>query len=374
MGWLLAAVSGACLWFIILLLPWRPWATAECLDAAPSAHDEDLSDITVLIPARNEAEVIGNTLSALEVQGRNLSVLVIDDQSADNTAAIVQQNGSPLVHMIPGESLPPGWNGKLWALEQGISHINTRLTLLIDADIELQAGIVSALRNKMREEGFQLVSLMAALRMENGWERLLMPSFIYFFKLLYPFRLSNSTRTEVAAAAGGCILLETRLIGEIGGFRALRGELIDDCALAKKVKSLGYRTWIGLTHCVRSVRRYDHLRDIWDMVARTAFCQLRYSILLLLLCTTLLLLAFWLPVAGLLFPSGEARVISASALAAMSLSYSPTLAFYGLSRWWVTALPLIATLYLAMTWTSALRWWQGEGAQWKGRSYRKRPK
>jgi hypothetical protein len=164
-------------------------------------------------------------------------------------------------------------------------------------------------------------------------------------------------------------LLETRLIEEIGGFKAICKELIDDCALAKRVKSLGYRTWIGLTHSARSLRSYEDLADIWGMVARTAFCQLRYSPLLLAGTTAMMLLVFWLPVAGLFFPTAAAKVTSACGLAAMILSYLPTLKFYGQSTGLALALPLIAALYLAMTWSSAFRFWIGTGSRWKGRSY-----
>jgi hypothetical protein len=175
----------------------------------------------------------------------------------------------------------------------------------------------------------------------------------------------------VAAAAGGCILLETRLIEEIGGFKAIRNELIDDCALAKRVKSLGYRTWISLTHSVRSLRSYENLAGIWNMVARTAFCQLRYSAMLLGGTTAIMLTVFWLPIAGLFFPTASAKIISACTLAALILSYLPTLKFYGLSGGWAVALPLIAALYLAMTWSSAIRFWVGAGSPWKGRFYTK---
>jgi hopene-associated glycosyltransferase HpnB len=215
---------------------------------------------------------------------------------------------------------------------------------------------------------------MAQMRMVSFWERLLMPAFVYFFKMLYPFRLSNSGFRGVAAAAGGCILLETRLIEEIGGFKAICNELIDDCALAKRVKSLGYITWIGLTHSVRSLRPYENLAGIWNMVARTAFCQLRYSVVLLAGTTAIMLTVFWLPVAGLFLPAASAKIISTCASAALILSYLPTLKFYGQSRGWALALPLVATLYLTMTWLSAIRFWVGVGARWKGRFYARHKK
>jgi hopene-associated glycosyltransferase HpnB len=369
MVWSYLAAIGAFIWLAILLLPWRPWGIRECLDSPAAAPDAHLSDITVLIPARNEAEVISKTLSSLKTQGRDFPIVMVDDRSTDGTVTIAQTSGMKNLRILSGEPLPADWSGKLWALEQGFHHVNTPLVLLIDGDIELQPGIVQGLRRKLKENHLHLVSLMAQMRMVSFWERLLMPAFVYFFKMLYPFRLSNSDFRGVAAAAGGCILLETRLIKEIGGFKVIRHELIDDCALAKRVKSLGYRTWIGLTHSVRSLRSYENLEGIWNMVARTAFFQLRYSAVLLAGTTAMMLTVFWLPVSGLFFPTATAKIISACALAALILSYLPTLKFYKLSGGWAVALPLIAALYLAMTWSSAIRFWVGAGSPWKGRFY-----
>lgn len=369
--WNYLAATGAFIWLAILLLPWRPWDTREFMDSAAASPEADLSDITALIPARNEAERIGRTLASLQAQGRDLAMVLVDDRSTDGTVAAAQALAGQNLRILSGEPLPVDWSGKLWALEQGFRQVNTPLTLLIDADIELQPGIAVLLRRKLKEDALHLVSLMAQMRLASFWERLLVPAFVYFFKMLYPFRLSNSSFPGVAAAAGGCILLETRLIKEIGGFEAIRNELIDDCALAKRVKSRGYRTWIGLTHSVQSLRCYDHLADIWNMVARTAFCQLHYSAMLLAGTTAVMLTVFWLPVAGLFFPAVSAKVISTGALAAMILSYLPILQFYRQSRVWALALPVIATLYLAMTWSSAIRHWAGAGSLWKGRFYTK---
>ncbi len=369
MCWNYFAAIGAFIWLAILLLPWRPWSTRESLDSSDGSPDAALSDITVLIPARNEAEVIAKTLLSLKTQGQDFPIIMVDDRSTDGTVRVAQAIGMKNLRILSGDPLPADWSGKLWALEQGFRYVNTPLVLLIDADIELRPDIVQELSRKLREDGLQFISLMAQMRMARFWERLLMPAFVYFFKMLYPFRLSNSDFRGVAAAAGGCILLETRLIEEIGGFKAICNELIDDCALAKRVKSLGYRTWIGLTHSVHSLRSYEDLEGIWNMVARTAFCQLRYSAGLLAGTTAIMLAVFWLPVAGLFFPAAGAKIISCCALAAMILSYLPTLKFYQQSRGWVLALPLIATLYLAMTWSSAIRFWVGTGSSWKGRFY-----
>lgn len=365
----LFAITGAAIWLTILLLPWRPWSTNEVLDVSSPLPEVDLGDITVLIPARNEAETIKATLPALTAQGRGLNIILIDDQSSDGTGQVARKAVDENLLIIKGKSLPSGWTGKLWALEQGRSHIRTSFTLLLDADIEPLPGIIGELKRAMQERDVQLISLMAELRMDTFWEKLLMPAFIYFFKLLYPFRLSNTGTSRVAAAAGGCILLETRLLHEIGGFDSLRGELIDDCALARRIKTLGYKTWIGLTHSVRSIRPYEKLRTIWEMVARTAFTQLNYSGLLLALCTAIMVLSFVVPGLGLFLPSGMAKFFSALGLAIMILCYLPTLKFYGLPGRWALALPLIGILYLAMTWTSAMRYWLGGGSHWKGRAY-----
>lgn len=365
----LFAFVGAAVWLIVLLLPWRPWSTREVLDASSPFAQEDLSSITVLIPARNEAKMVKTTLPALNDQGRGLAIILVDDQSTDGTLQVARQVGGENLLLVPGKPAPSGWSGKLWALEQGRSHIKTPLTLLLDADIEVQPGIVKELHKAMKEKDVQLISLMAVLRMKTSWERLLMPAFVYFFKLLYPFRLSNSSTSSVAAAAGGCILLETAVLNNIGGFDSLRGELIDDCALARRVKSFGYRTWIGLSHSVKSLRPYNSLGTIWNMVARTAFTQLGYSKIALVLCTVVMLASFGLPGIGLLLPPIYIKLLSAFCLASMMLSYLPTLKFYGVSGWWALLMPLIGTIYLAITWTSAIRYWLGVTAKWKGRTY-----
>lgn len=365
------ALPGLLLWWVILLLPWRPWSSRENLEAEHSLSDPDLSQITVLIPARNEASVIGQTLRALQNQGKGLRVILVDDQSHDGTAAIAQaaMPGEQL-RIITGRPLPPDWSGKLWALEQGRRHLETPLTLLLDADIALQPGMIAALKNTMQEKDRHLVSLMAWLRMENFWEKLLMPAFIYFFKLLYPFHLSNHGPRWIAAAAGGCILVKTQVLTKMGGFGVLQGSLIDDCALARHVKGLGYRTWIGLSRGVRSLRPYPNLASIWNMVARTAFTQLCYSSGWLLACSMIFIAAFWLPLLGLGAADPWIRLTAALALIGMILSYLPILRYYDLSAAWSLALPLIAALYLAMTWSSALRYWRGERSQWKARIYR----
>lgn len=243
--------------------------------------------------------------------------------------------------------------------------------MLLDADIELRPGVVAGLKERLQNEEYAFISLMAMPSLNGFWEKMLMPAFVYFFKLLYPFRLANSNSGIVAAAAGGCIITKTEVLDRIGAFESIKGALIDDCMLARHVKSAGYRTWLGLTHSAKSIRPYGGLAEIWNMVARTAFTQLRYSLLLLLACTVIMILTYWVPVAGLFFGSGSMLIAASAALGIMLLTYIPTLQFYNLSWFWALALPVIAALFLAMTWTSAIRYWSGEQVRWRGRAVKR---
>jgi hopene-associated glycosyltransferase HpnB len=365
-------LAATLIWVGILLAPWQPWRTRERLEPDPDGSAvTDLSDITAVVPARDEAPLIGRTISGLLQQGPGLRIVVVDDQSTDGTADVARAAGGEQCQVIAGAPLPTGWVGKLWALEQGRSNVRTSLTLLVDADIELRPGLVSALLRRQRSDNRSLVSLMAVLEMRSGWEKLLVPAFVYFFKLLYPFRLANASGRSVAAAAGGCVLVDSGMLTRIGGFAALRDALIDDCALARRVKDAGGRTWIGLTHGVVSRRRMDSLRDIWRMVQRSAYAQLRYSLILLAACAAVLAVAFWIPPVATLAADTRLRALGLIAFAAMVITYVPTLWYYNRSPLWALALPLTGTLYLLMTVSSAIRYWRGSGSVWKGRAYKR---
>jgi hopene-associated glycosyltransferase HpnB len=366
----LVAVS-ILLWAGFALLPWRPWSNQEVLDAMEGADgDTALDEITVLIPARNEAEVIQHTLQSVIEQGPGLKIVLIDDNSEDATVEKTRQMRISDLRIIRSLPLPPGWSGKLWALEQGRLYVRTPYTLLLDADIELARGVIKALRDKMHRQGVPFISLMATPSMSGTWEKMLMPAFVYFFKVLYPFPRVNSHLTRVAAAAGGCILVETRLLDQIGGFEFIKSAVIDDCALARRVKSQGSRIWLGLTHSVKSVRSYQLLRQMWDMVARTAFAQLHYSVGLLILCTLVMLLVYHVPVVMVASSNILIRYLALVSLTIMLLTYVPILRFYNRSLAWALSLPLVAALFLAMTWASAIRYWRGESSRWKGRVYK----
>lgn len=368
---LTATALSALLWLTVLVLPWRPWSTAERLIIPADLDAVDLSDVTVLIPARDEASCIADTLRALNAQGNIARIVLVDDQSSDGTGQVARDVGLANLTVLDGTPLPSGWSGKLWALHQASAMVETPYTLLLDADIELAPRALAALKHLMLAKDLSLASVMATLHMGNAWEKLLLPPFIYFFKLIYPFALSNRPRSPIAAAAGGCVLLRSDSLRAIGGFESLRGAIIDDCTLAKSVKRHGGRTWLGLSREVRAIRPYETLGNIWNMVARTAFTQLRYSNVLLAVCTAMLGLSFIAPLLGLI--SGQTSTFAAAlvALAAMSWSYRPIVRFYSLNPLWIASLSIAACLFLAMTWTSAWRYWSGERSRWKSRSYDK---
>jgi hopene-associated glycosyltransferase HpnB len=374
----LLAILGLVAWVAVLAAPWQPHRARERLEPADPEPSERLDDVCVLIPARDEAALIPRTIAALRRQGPGLEVILVDDQSADGTAARASEaaaaGGEPLpLRIVAGRPLPAGWAGKLWALEQGLAIADRPYTLLVDADIELGPGMVAALRRRAEESGAVLVSIMATLRCTSFWERLLSPPFVFFFKLLYPFALANDPGRRTAAAAGGCMLVRTDALRAVGGFAAIRAALIDDCALAAVLKRAGGATWLGLSRSVRSLRAYD-LGSFWSMVSRTAFTQLRYSSGWLIGATIAIGVVLIAPPALLvawLLAGAPAATAAVAALAwlALAAAYLPTVRFYGLNPAWALTLPAAAALFLAMTWASALRYWRGTRATWKNRSY-----
>lgn len=371
------ALIAVVMWIGLLILPWRPWTTREQIssDKPISVPDpaDNLTEVTVLIPARDEASCIAQTLTALHRQGAFAQIILIDDQSEDGTKqaseSVASELGLNSLEIIEGVDPPVGWSGKLWALHQGLDHVRSQYVLLLDADIALADGMAATLLAKLKQEKLDSVSVMASLYMGSWAEKLLLPAFIYFFKLIYPFKLANQESSKLAAAAGGCVLMKTEKLTEIGGFGALSNAIIDDCTLAKKIKDRGGRIWIGLSRDVNAIRPYASLNNIWNMVARTAFTQLRYSITWLLICTVLMLVGYISPIVAIVMGDGLAQLLGALALLLISLSFLPTIRFYELPLAWTLTLPVAAALFLAMTWTSAFRYFRGERSRWKNRSY-----
>ena len=346
--------------------------------------------VTVVVPARNEAAVLPSTLPTLldqDYPGR-FEIVVVDDSSTDGTANVASGLGAgstgPGVHVVAASPLREGWAGKVWAMHTGATSDPARrcdYILLTDADIAHPPDLVRRLVGMAERRDLDLASVMAHLRAVTPFERLLVPAFVYFFGLLYPFRWSNNPWSRTAAAAGGCVLVKRRALDRVGGFESIRGEIIDDCALAARIKHAGGQTWLGLGRDVRSVRGYAGLSGVWHVVARTAYTQLAYSPVRLLGTVIALLLTFAAPPiavvgAGLGLLTGAALQPSVAALALgilgwglMTASYLPMTRWYGGWALLAVTLPLSAVLYVAMTLDSARRHYSGVGGGWKGRTY-----
>lgn len=365
---LIPAALSLLLWLLLVLAPWQAWRCRERLKPESGAAPLP-SDFSVLIPARNEAAVIAETLAALRADVPEAPVVLVDDQSDDATAELARAAGLRNLTLVSGAPPPAGWSGKLWALQQGLAEVKTARVLLLDADIELAPGMLAALQRKA-DEGYALVSVLAAPRFEGAAARWLLPAFVYFFKLLYPFALANRPGNRVAAAAGGVILIDRQVLLDAGGFAAWRDAIIDDCTLAARVKHAGQRSYLGLTHGAHSLRQ-QNLAGIIAMIARSAYVQLRESPWLLLGTSAGMLLVFWIPPAALAF-TGLTRWLGLAALLVMMLSYLPTLLYYRRNPLAAVGLPLTATVFLAATWYSALRAWLGTRSVWKQRRYPRR--
>lgn len=365
LGWLVVAI-----WAYLVLARGFFWrARLAPRSPAPSRYPS----VVAVIPARNEADGIGRAVASLLDQDYpgDFAVVVVDDHSNDGTAEVARVAAAGRENrltVVAARPLPSGWTGKLWALSEGVRQIVSppELYLFTDADITHHRTNLAELVARLEAEQRDLVSLMVKLHCESFAERFLIPPFVFFFALLYPFAWSNDPLKSTAAAAGGCILVRRSAYDRIGGYAAIRGELIDDCALAREVKRGGVSIWLGLTQQTESQRLYPRVADIWNMVARTAYTQLRYSPLLLAGTVLGLLVTYVAPVL-LVFAGGRAAWLGALAWAAMALSYAPMLRFYGRSLLWAPLLPAAASVYLAATIASAWRHWRGRGGEWKGR-------
>lgn len=334
--------------------------------------------IVAIVPARNEAETIGEVVASLLKQDYPgpLSVVVVDDHSDDATAAIAarvarENDAEENVHIQAALALPDGWTGKLWALNEGVASGAAwapTFYWFTDADITHAPDTLRRLVARAAQKKLDLASLMVLLEAKTLPERALIPAFLYFFLMLYPPGWIEDEDLGTAGAAGGCILLRREALERIGGFAAIRQEVIDDCALAKAIKHSGGRAWMGLTRKSQSLRAYGTFRELRDLISRSAFTQLRYSALLLLGTLLGLSLTYVLPLLLLLAEEAPARILGGAAWLLMTLSFLPTVRFYRLSPLWAPLLPLMAIFYSYSTLLSAARYWSGQGGQWKGRA------
>jgi len=359
----LAGALSLCAWIYLLLARggfWRVRETAEPpLRGTPGS-------VAVVIPARNEEAVVAQSVGSLLKQNYPgaLHVFLVDDHSTDAT---VQAAGiHERLTIVEAGPLPPGWTGKLRALSEGLKHAEAMrpdYILLTDADIVHSPGNLVSLVARAEVADLDLASYMVKLKCDAPAERALIPAFVFFFFMLYPPAWIARRERSTAGAAGGCILIRPRALARIGGIAAIRNELIDDCALARKVKS-GGAIWLGVTSQAHSIREYASFAEIRSMIARTAFTQLRHSTLLLI-ATLSGIAAIYVAPPLLLFTRYWALGLAAWIL--MAIAYIPTLRLYRRSLLWAPVLPLVALFYMAATLDSAVQYWSGRGGAWKGR-------
>lgn len=372
------AIASLGIWIYLLLGRGGFWRAGPRADDRPPISQAISAKVVAVIPARDEAEVVAHSVGSLLGQNYPVHVVLVDDGSTDGTAerameAAVRQGAADRLTIIEGTRLPSGWTGKLWALKQGIDAAMRRpegaprYLLLTDADIVHSRRSVASLVARAESDGLFLCSVMAKLACNSFAERTIVPAFIYFFQMLYPFAWVASGKHSTAAAAGGCMLVRTDALADIGGIDAIRTALIDDCALAAKLKPAG-PIWLGLSPEVASIRAYSSFSELGAMVTRSAYAELRYSPLRLLVATCGMALTFLAaPVVVLAGASGPAFDIALIVWLLMAVSFQPILRFYRLSPFWGLALPAIALVYMGWTLQSALQYASGRGGVWKGR-------
>jgi len=367
-------VISAAIWIYLLLARGFFWRVTS-REFTPSKEASSLR-VVAIVPARDEAAVIGMVVCGLlSQQGVRMPVFLVDDGSSDGTAetalrAAAKLGKSDLLTIVESGPLPSGWTGKLWALQQGIARareLHPEWLLLADADVLQGQNTVSTLAGIVEQGPFDMASFMVRLHCASFAEKLLIPAFVYFFFKLYPPAWIQSAKNHTAGAAGGCVLLRTSALERAGGLERIRGEIIDDCSLARLVKRGGGRLWLGLTQESRSLREYDSFSAIEHMVSRTAFSQLNHSGLLLLGTIVGMVLTYLLPPVLLFSSSRVPMLLGALAWAVMTATYVGMVRYYRLSPLWALTLPLAALFYVAATIHSALQYWMGGGGEWKGR-------
>ncbi len=355
------------------------WRLRPRLPRSPTAPPRWPS-VAIVVPARNEAATLPTTLPTLARQSYEGSwqAVLVDDQSEDGTAerarAVAAEAGLDMLQVVPGTSTPPGWSGKVWAMEQGFRRAReagAEFVLFTDADITHPPDALRRLVSLAETGGFDLVSVMVKLRAQTFWERLLIPPFVYFFAKLSPFPWVADPHRRTAAAAGGCLLVRRAQLEASGGLAQIRDAVIDDCALARIMKDHGGRLWLGVSEDWESVRSYARLRAIREMVVRSAYAQLRYSPLLLVLTVAGMLSTYLVPPAASLLGLARRRpgllALGAFAWGTMASTFVPTLRWFRLSPLRAPLLPAAALLYTAFTLESGLRWHLGRPVRWRGR-------
>ncbi len=332
-------------------------------------------DVDIVVPARNEAELLPETLPSLLKQNYpgKFRIFLVDDHSEDGTSRVAkrvaeEKGATDKLQIISAPALPEGWAGKVAAMQTGTAASDAPLILFTDADIEHKAGSLRQLVSKAERHGYDLTSFMVKLSCLSLAEKLLIPAFVFFFALLYPFRLVSDPTSKVAGAAGGVMLVRRAALEKIGGLAAIKGAIIDDCSLAQKIKETGGKLSLSLTKDVQSLRRYYAFHDVHDMIARTAFIQLKNSYALLAASIIVMAIVFLAPVLAVLTFEMSLMFLGSIAWFVMAALYAPTVVFYGLPFRWALTLPLAALFYMVATVNSAWRSLTGKSALWKGRT------
>jgi hopene-associated glycosyltransferase HpnB len=357
---------------------WRIYPAASRTLSAENRDQGSPVHIAVVIPARNEADVVALAIRSLLQQtgDQKIHIFLVDDASTDNTAqaaraAAIAGNQSQNLTIVPGSPLPPGWSGKLWAMQQGIEQAGKTTPdffLFTDADIEHAPDSLATLVSIVGAGPYDMASFMVKLHCQSVAEKLLVPAFVYFFFKLYPPAWIANPRRSEAGAAGGCILIRPAALEKAGGIAAIRQEVIDDCSLAARVKRNGGRLWLGASATTRSIRPYEGFAGIGRMISRSAFSQLRHSNFLFLVSIIGMATTYLLPPALVLATHRMVPVIlGGTAWLLMVLSYWPVLRLYRLNPLWALALPVAAVFYMGATFHSAWKYWMGRGGEWKGR-------
>jgi hopene-associated glycosyltransferase HpnB len=367
--WSLVAALSLAVWLVLLFGRQGFWLTTERDTRDMPAEPGEWPKVVAVVPARDEADVIARSVSSLAAQdyAGPLKIVVVDDSSTDGTGQIARTLGSNRVEVEIGRPLATGWTGKLWAIRQGVERAGSspRYLWLTDADIEHAPDTLRMLVSRAEAGSLSLVSLMAKLRCESFAERMLIPAFVFFFQMLYPFAQVNRPKGP-GGAAGGCMLVRRESLEAAGGIEAIRNSLIDDCALGALLKQRG-RIWLGLTERSRSIRRYESFGTIGAMISRSAYAQLGYSPVLLLGTIAGLALVYAAPPLLAVLAHGFPRFAGAASWTLMAIAFQPMLVFYRRSWLWGLALPAIAAFYAGCTLLSAWQYVRGRGGIWKGR-------
>jgi hopene-associated glycosyltransferase HpnB len=353
------------------------WLARERDDRMALPPPQRWPSVVAVVPARNEADVIAQSIESLLRQDYpgSFGVVLVDDGSDDGTSSVARRAAdrtasAERLTILHGAALPTGWTGKVWAQQQGVQRATVDdapdYLLLTDADIGHAPDNLRALISRAEGDGRVLVSLMAELSCTSWAERFLIPAFVFFFQMLYPFAWVNRSEGGIAAAAGGCMLVRRSALEKAGGIASIRSEIIDDCALARRLKAVG-PIWLGLTRRARSLRPYGGFADIGRMVSRSAYAQLRYSPLLLAGTVAGMMLTYLVPPMLTLLETGPAQWTGLCTWFLMALAFQPMRRFYLVSPLWGLALPAIAAAYMLFTMQSALQVWRGRGGMWKGR-------